>query len=168
VILNFGYSSLRKKNIAIFSCIFCFIIKTKTTNTMTDTYDDDRKAGESFATVALHHGQTLDSDHRARAPPIYASTSFAFEDAAHGADLFALKKLGPIYTRIMNPTAHVLEYRIAKLEGSGCDLDGAHPSALATASGQSAQMMTGKLKFRRKRWSYLPGVIILTPTLNQC
>jgi len=109
---------------------------------MTDTYDDDRKAGESFATVALHHGQTLDSDHRARAPPIYASTSFAFEDAAHGADLFALKKLGPIYTRIMNPTAHVLEYRIAKLEGSGCDLDGAHPSALATASGQSAQMMT--------------------------
>ena len=41
----------------------------------------------------------------------------------------------------MNPTAHVLEYRIAKLEGSGCDLDGAHPSALATASGQSAQMM---------------------------
>ena len=39
---------------------------------MTDTYDDDRKAGESLATVALHHGQTLDSDHRARAPPIYA------------------------------------------------------------------------------------------------
>jgi len=78
---------------------------------------------------------------RARAPPIYASSSFAFEDAAHGADLFALKKLGPIYTRIMNPTNHVMEYRIAKLEGSGCDLDTAHPSALATASGQSAQMI---------------------------
>jgi O-acetylhomoserine/O-acetylserine sulfhydrylase-like pyridoxal-dependent enzyme len=52
-----------------------------------DNYDDDRKPGESFATIALHHGQTLDSDHRARAPPIYASTSFAFEDAAHGADV---------------------------------------------------------------------------------
>lgn len=102
-------------------------------------YDSDRE-GHKFSTIMLHHGQTLDSDHRARAPPIYATTSFAFEDAAHGADLFALKKLGPIYTRIMNPTSHTLEYRIAKLEGSGCDLDGAHPSALATASGQAAQM----------------------------
>ena len=82
----------------------------------------------------------MDSDNRARAPPIYASTSFAFEDAAHGADLFALKKLGPIYTRIMNPTTHVLEYRIAKLEGAPCLLDGAHPDALVTASGQAAQM----------------------------
>ena len=53
----------------------------------TDDYDSDRKPGESFSTVSLHHGQTLDSDHRARAPPIYASTSFAFEDAAHGADV---------------------------------------------------------------------------------
>jgi O-acetylhomoserine (thiol)-lyase len=104
-------------------------------------YDSDRPAGQGFSTISLHHGQTLDPEHRARAPPIYASTSFAFEDAQHGADLFALKKLGPIYTRIMNPTAHVLEYRLAKLEGSGCDLDGAHPSALATASGQSAQMI---------------------------
>jgi len=65
-----------------------------------------------------------------------------FQDSAHGADLFALRKLGPIYTRIMNPTSHVLEYRIAKLEGSKCDLDGGHPSALATASGQAAQMHT--------------------------
>lgn len=105
-------------------------------------YDSDRPAGQGFDTISLHHGQTLDPVNRARAVPIYASTSFAFEDAQHGADLFALKKLGPIYTRIMNPTTHVLEYRIAKLEGSGCDLDGAHPSAMATASGQSAQMCT--------------------------
>lgn len=104
-------------------------------------YDSDRPDGDKgFNTLMLHHGQSLDSDHRARAPPIYASTSFAFKDAAHGAKLFALQELGPIYSRIMNPTNHVLEYRIAKLEGSACDLDGAHPSALATASGQAAQM----------------------------
>tara|TARA_B110000208_G_scaffold52377_1_gene68734 strand:+ start:124 stop:309 length:186 start_codon:yes stop_codon:yes gene_type:complete len=45
----------------------------------TDTYDDDRVAGAGYETVMLHHGQTLDPVHRARAPPIYASTSFAFE-----------------------------------------------------------------------------------------
>jgi len=105
-----------------------------------DDYDSDRPKGHGFATIQLHHGQTLDSDNRARAPPIYASTSFAFKSAEHGAKLFGLQELGPIYTRIMNPTSHVLEYRLAKLEGSGCDLDGAHPSALATSSGQSAQM----------------------------
>jgi len=102
-------------------------------------YDADRPSGEGFDTLQLHHGQPLDTDHRARAPPIYASTSFAFKSAEHGANLFGLKELGPIYTRIGNPTTHMLEYRIAKLEGSGCDLDGAHPSALATASGQAAQ-----------------------------
>ena len=107
-----------------------------TTCTMSN-YDDDRDIG--FNTVQLHHGQVMDSDHRARAPPIYASTSFGFKNAEHGANLFALKELGPIYTRIMNPTSHTLEYRIAKLEGSTCQLDGAHPSALACASGQGAQ-----------------------------
>jgi len=78
-------------------------------------------------------------------PPTFSffsrTFSFPFFYISDTPQLFALRKLGPIYTRIMNPTAHVLEYRIAKLEGSGCDLDGAHPSALATASGQSAQMM---------------------------
>jgi len=107
---------------------------------MSDNYDSDRPEGQGFTTTQLHHGQTLDGDHRARAPPIYASTSFAFKSAEHGAKLFALQELGPIYTRIMNPTAHVLEYRLAKLEGSKCQLDGAHPSALATASGVSAQL----------------------------
>lgn len=105
------------------------------------SYDSDRPASDKkFDTMMLHHGQVMDSEHRARAPPIYASTSFGFKNAEHGAKLFALQELGPIYTRIMNPTNHVLEYRIAKLEGSKCDLDGAHPSALATSSGQSAQM----------------------------
>lgn len=108
---------------------------------MSDSYDADRPEGEkSFATLALHHGQGLDTDHRARAPPIYASTSFAFKSAEHGANLFALKELGPIYTRIMNPTNHTLEYRIAKLEGAKCELDGAHPSSLVTSSGQAAQL----------------------------
>lgn len=102
-------------------------------------YDADRE-GAGFTTTQLHHGQTLDSDHRARAPPIYASTSFGFKNAEHGANLFALKELGPIYTRIMNPTSHTLEYRIAKLEGSKAQLDNVHPSALATASGQAAQL----------------------------
>lgn len=105
-----------------------------------DDYDSDRPAGHGFNTLMLHHGHTMDSDNRARAPPIYMSTSFGFKSSEHGAKLFALQELGPIYTRIMNPTNHVLEYRLAKLEGSGCDLDGAHPSALALSSGQAAQM----------------------------
>lgn len=104
-------------------------------------YDADRPAGDrKFDTLMLHHGQGLDSDNRARAVPIYASTSFVFKSAEHGAKLFALQELGPIYSRIGNPTNHVLEYRIAKLEGSGCHLDGVHPSALVCSSGQAAQM----------------------------
>merc|ERR1719473_1384660 len=105
-------------------------------------YDADRPTGEKFDTVMLHHGQTPNSDNRACAPPIYASSSFVFDSAEHGAALFNLEKLGPIYSRIMNPTNHVLEYRIAKLEGSPCPMDGTHPSALVTASGQAAQMHT--------------------------
>ena len=111
------------------------------------SYDSDRDAGQSFNTVMLHHGQALDPTNRARATPIYQSTSFCFKDSAHGAGLFALQQLGPIYTRIMNPTHHNLEYRIAKLEGSKCNLDPGNgstdagmPSALVTSSGQAAQM----------------------------
>merc|ERR1719337_414739 len=103
-------------------------------------------AGEGFSTIALHHGHKLDSDNRARAPPIFQSTSFVFKDADHGASLFALSKLGPIYTRLMNPTSHVFEYKVAKLEGAPCkahgDFDNATtlPNSLAVASGQNAQM----------------------------
>ena len=110
--------------------------------------------GEGFTTTALHHGHKLDTDNRARAPPIFQTTSFEFKSAEHGGQLFALAELGPIYTRLMNPTTHVLEYKVAKLEGAPCkaDLDGPEhvwegcdnakslPNALALSSGQSAQM----------------------------
>ena len=109
-----------------------------------DTYNE--ASGEGFSTVALHHGHKLDTDNRARAVPIFQTSSFEFKDAEHGANLFALAQLGPIYTRIMNPTTHVLEYKVAKLEGAPCrahgDCDNATtlPNSLAVASGQSAQM----------------------------
>lgn len=111
---------------------------------MSGPYDD--AAGEGFTTTMLHHGHKLDTDNRARAPPIFQTTSFEFKSNEHGGQLFALAELGPIYTRLMNPTTHVLEYKIAKLEGAPCpahgDFDNSKtlPSALAVASGQSAQM----------------------------
>lgn len=66
--------------------------------------------------------------------PIYATTSFTFNDSAHGARLFGLKEFGNIYSRIMNPTVDVFEKRVAALEGG--------LAALAASSGQSAQFMT--------------------------
>jgi len=92
---------------------------------------DERFKG--FATRAVHAGHIPDSDTHARAVPIYQTTSYTFEDSAHAADLFALKKFGNIYTRIMNPTADVLEQRIASLE------DGV--AALAVSSGQAAETL---------------------------
>jgi O-acetylhomoserine (thiol)-lyase len=81
-------------------------------------------------TIALHGGQEPDGATNARAVPIYQTTSYVFDDVQHGADLFALKTPGNIYTRIMNPTWDVLEQRLAQLEGG--------PAALVTASGQAA------------------------------
>jgi len=110
--------------------------------------NENNVGGHGFSTLQLHHGHKLDTDNRARAPPIYQSTSFCFDSAEHGAKLFELSQLGPIYTRIMNPTTHVLEYRLAALEGAPCpahgDCDNAKtlPSALAVSSGQSAQLQT--------------------------
>lgn len=86
-----------------------------------------------FETLQVHAGQQPDPTTKARAVPIYASTSFTFNDAAHGANLFALKEFGNIYTRIMNPTTDVFEQRIAALEGG--------VAALATSSGQAAQFL---------------------------
>ena len=86
-----------------------------------------------FETLQLHAGQQPDPATKARAVPIYATTSFTFDDAAHGANLFALKQFGNIYTRIMNPTTDVFEQRIAALEGG--------VAALATSSGQAAQFL---------------------------
>jgi len=87
-----------------------------------------------FATQAIHAGHTPDSDTRSRAVPLYQTTSFTFEDTAHAADLFGLRRFGNIYTRIMNPTTDVLEQRIAALEGG--------KAALAVASGQAAETLT--------------------------
>jgi O-acetylhomoserine (thiol)-lyase len=81
-------------------------------------------------TVALHGGQSPDPTTKARAVPIYQTTSFVFDDTQHAADLFALKVPGNIYSRIMNPTWDVLEQRLAQLEGG--------IAGLVTASGQAA------------------------------
>ncbi|KAF9006122.1 Cys/Met metabolism PLP-dependent enzyme-domain-containing protein [Cyathus striatus] len=86
-----------------------------------------------FDTIQLHGGQQPDPTTNARAVPIYASTSFVFNDSEHGADLFGLRALGHIYSRIGNPTVEVFENRIAALEGGA--------AAVATASGQSAQFL---------------------------
>jgi len=86
-----------------------------------------------FDTLQLHAGQEIDPTTNSRAVPIYQTTSYAFNDSAHGADLFALKAFGNIYTRIMNPTTDVFEKRIAALEGGA--------AALAVASGQAAQFI---------------------------
>ncbi len=86
-----------------------------------------------FETLQLHAGQDVDPTTRSRAVPIYQTTSYVFKDSEHGANLFALKEFGNIYTRIMNPTTDVFEKRIAALEGG--------VAALATSSGQSAQLL---------------------------
>ncbi|KAK4461754.1 Cys/Met metabolism PLP-dependent enzyme-domain-containing protein [Cladorrhinum samala] len=90
-------------------------------------------SGQRFETLQLHAGQEPDPTTNARAVPIYASTSFVFNDSAHGARLFGLKEFGNIYSRIMNPTVDVFEKRIAALEGG--------VAAVATSSGQAAQFM---------------------------
>ncbi|MBK1679492.1 bifunctional O-acetylhomoserine aminocarboxypropyltransferase/cysteine synthase [Rhodocyclus tenuis] len=81
-------------------------------------------------TLAVHAGYSPDPTTRAAAVPIYQTTSYAFDDTQHGADLFDLKVPGNIYTRIMNPTQDVLEKRVAALEGG--------IAALALASGMAA------------------------------
>ena len=83
-----------------------------------------------FATTALHGGRKVDSDTLSCGVPIYRTTSYLFKDTEHAANLFALKELGNIYTRIGNPTQEVLEKRIAMLEGGA--------ASLALASGTSA------------------------------
>jgi O-acetylhomoserine/O-acetylserine sulfhydrylase len=86
-----------------------------------------------FETLQLHAGQEIDPTTRSRAVPIYQTTSYTFRDSEHGANLFALKEFGNIYTRIMNPTTDVFEKRIAALEGG--------VAALAVGSGQAAQFL---------------------------
>ncbi len=83
-----------------------------------------------LGTKSLHAGQKPDPTTGSRAVPIYQTTSYQFRDTEHAANLFGLKELGNIYTRIMNPTTDVLEQRLAALEGGS--------GALAHASGQAA------------------------------
>ena len=86
-----------------------------------------------FETLQLHAGQEVDETTRSRAVPIYQTTSYTFKDSKHGANLFALKEFGNIYSRIMNPTNDVFEKRIAALEGG--------VAAVAVGSGQAAQFI---------------------------
>ena len=90
-------------------------------------------ANYRFETLQLHAGQSPDPATNSRAVPIYQTTSYVFNSAEHGANLFGLKEFGNIYTRIMNPTTDVFEKRIAALEGG--------VAAVATSSGQAAQLL---------------------------
>jgi OAH/OAS sulfhydrylase len=93
----------------------------------------DTKPQYRYETLQVHAGQSPAPGTNARAVPIYQTTSYTFNDADHGARLFALKEFGNIYTRIMNPTTDVFEQRIAALEGG--------VAAVATSSGQAAQFL---------------------------
>jgi len=87
-----------------------------------------------FETLQLHAGQEeVEGTTMSRAVPIYQTSSFLFKDSAHGANLFALKEFGNIYTRIMNPTTDAFEKRVAALEGGAM--------ALAVGAGQAAQFI---------------------------
>ena len=88
---------------------------------------------QRFETLQVHGGQEVDPATQSRVVPIYQTTTFNFKNTDHGANLFALKEFGNIYTRIMNPTSDVLEKRIAALEGG--------TAALATSAGMSAQFL---------------------------
>lgn len=86
-----------------------------------------------FETLQLHAGQEADPTTGSRAVPVYQTTSYVFKNSEHGANLFALKEFGNIYTRIMNPTSDVFEKRVAALEGG--------VAALAVGSGHAAQFI---------------------------
>jgi len=86
-----------------------------------------------FETLQVHAGQIVDPTTKARAVPIYTTTSYVFSDLKDGADLFGLRKFGNIYSRLTNPTNSVIEERLAALEGGA--------AAVVTASGQSAEFL---------------------------
>lgn len=107
--------------------LLSFINRNETKeNTVTDT---QKKFG--FSTRQLHAGYKPDPTTGSRAVPIYQTTSYQFKNTEHAANLFALKELGNIYTRLMNPTTDVLEQRVADLEGG--------VAGLAASSGHAAQ-----------------------------
>lgn len=90
---------------------------------------DERRA-RGFGTRCVHAGQKADEGTGAAAPPLYQTSSYAFEDAEYAADLYALEADGDVYSRISNPTNRMLEQRLADLEGG--------VGALATSSGMAA------------------------------
>jgi len=90
-------------------------------------------SNQKFETLQLHAGQVPDPTTNSRAVPIYQTSSYVFDNAEHGANLFGFKEFGNIYTRLMNPTTDVFEKRMAALEGG--------MAALATSSGQAAQFL---------------------------
>ncbi|AKE90766.1 bifunctional o-acetylhomoserine/o-acetylserine sulfhydrylase [Rhodococcus aetherivorans] len=98
---------------------------------MTDSENTRREDGWSFETKQIHVGQPGGGDTRARALPIYQTTSYTFDSTDHAAALFGLTEPGNIYTRIMNPTQDAVEQRIAALEGGA--------AALLLSSGQAAE-----------------------------
>ena len=99
-----------------------------------NTYAPKEWKGPGLSTIGLHVGQEEpDVATRSRAVPIYLTSSYVFKDTEHAANLFGLKELGNIYTRIMNPTTDVFEKRIASIEGG--------KSALAVSSGMSAILL---------------------------
>jgi len=105
--------------------------------TNTNTINKEQKMATEqplrFETLQVHAGQVVDGTTHSRALPIYQTSSYVFDDAQDGADLFGLRKFGNIYTRLQNPTTDVFEKRVAALEGG--------VSGLATSSGQSAQFI---------------------------
>lgn len=86
-------------------------------------------ANYRFETLALHAGQSVDAT-QSRGVPVYRTSSYLFKNTEHAANLFALKELGNIYTRLMNPTTDVLEQRVTQLEGGA--------ASVALASGTAA------------------------------
>ncbi|KAJ6610518.1 O-acetylhomoserine ami [Mycena sp. CBHHK59/15] len=115
-----------------------------------------------FDTLQLHAGQAPDPATNARAPPIYATTSYVFDNAEHASDLFGLRAFGNIYSRIGNPTVDVFEKRMAALEGGA--------AAVATASGHAAQFLTIACLARPGQnivaSSYLYGGVFSFPALT--
>ena len=88
------------------------------------------KKKQNLGTISLHAGQVPDPTTGSRTVPLYQTTSYVFKSAEHAANLFGLRELGNIYTRLMNPTTDVFEKRVAAVEGGN--------SAIATASGAAA------------------------------
>jgi O-acetylhomoserine (thiol)-lyase len=100
---------------------------------MTDVLEQTQEKTLGFETRALHAGQEPDPTTGSRAVPLYQTTSFVFNDTEQAANRFGLRELGPIYTRLGNPTTDVLEQRVAALEGG--------TAAVAFASGQAAETL---------------------------